>query len=133
MDALSAAPEARVASVHGIGDVIASSVTDYFADRTSARLIEKLRVRQLTFEEPQTVAADGVLRGQTVVITGTLPTLSRQQAAALIEQHGGRVADSVSKKTTFVLAGDSPGSKLDKARSLGVEVIDEAELRRRLT
>jgi DNA ligase (NAD+) len=133
MDALSAAPEARVASVHGIGDVIASSVTDYFADRTSARLIEKLRVRQLTFEEPQAVAADGVLRGQTVVITGTLPTLSRQQAAALIEQHGGRVADSVSKKTTFVLAGDSPGSKLDRARSLGVEVIDEAELRRRLT
>src|SRR6185503_2457268 len=117
MDALSAAPEERVASVHGIGDVIASSVTDYFADRTSARLIEKLRVSQLTFEEPQAVAADGVLRGQTVVITGTLPTLSRQQAAALIEQHGGRVTDSVSKKTTFVLAGDSPGSKLDKARS----------------
>ena len=133
MDALATAPEERVASVYGIGDVIASSVTDYFRDRTSVQLVEKLRVRQLTFEEPQAVAADGVLRGQTVVITGTLPTLSRQQAAALIEQHGGRVADSVSKKTTFVLAGDSPGSKLDKARSLGVEVIDEAELRRRLT
>jgi DNA ligase (NAD+) len=133
MAALSDASEERVASVHGIGDVIASSVTDYFRDRTSVRLIEKLRVRQLTFEEPKAVAADGVLRGQTVVITGTLPTLSRQQASALIEQYGGRVADSVSKKTTFVLAGDSPGSKLDKARSLGVEVIDEAELRRRLT
>jgi DNA ligase (NAD+) len=133
MEALAAAPEERVASVHGIGDVIASSVTDYFRDRTSVQLIEKLRVRQLTFEEPQAVAADGVLRGQTVVITGTLPTLSRQQATSLIEQHGGRVADSVSKKTSFVLAGDSPGSKLDKARSLGVEVIDEAELRRRLT
>jgi DNA ligase (NAD+) len=133
MDALSAASEERVASVHGIGDVIAHSVTDYFRDRTTTQLIEKLRVRQLTFEEPQAVAGDGVLRGQTVVITGTLPSLSRQQAAALIEQHGGRITDSVSKKTTFVLAGDSPGSKLEKARSLGVEVIDEAELRRRLT
>lgn len=133
MDALVAAPEDRVAAVHGIGDVMARSVTDYFRDRTSRELIEKLRVRQLTFEEPQAVATNGVLRGQTVVITGTLPTLSRQQATAMIEQSGGRVADSVSRKTTFVLAGDSPGSKLDKARSLGVEVIDEAELRRRLT
>jgi DNA ligase (NAD+) len=133
MDALSAASEERIASVHGIGDVIAHSVTDYFRDRTTMQLIEKLRVRQLTFEEPEGVAGDGVLRGQTVVITGTLPSLSRQQAAALIEQHGGRITDSVSKKTTFVLAGDSPGSKLEKARSLGVEVIDEAELRRRLT
>jgi DNA ligase (NAD+) len=89
-------------------------------------------VRQLTFEEPQAVAADGVLRGQTVVITGTLPGLSRQQATEAIEQSGGRVTDSVSRKTTFVLAGDAPGSKIEKARSLGVEVIDEAELRRRL-
>ena len=133
MDALSAASEDRVASVHGIGDVIAKSVTDYFRDRTNTQLVEKLRVRQLTFEEPQGAAADGVLRGQTVVITGTLPTLSRQQATVLIEQAGGRVTDSVSKKTTFVLAGDAPGSKLEKARGLGVEVIDEAELKRRLT
>jgi DNA ligase (NAD+) len=132
MDALRAAPEERVASVHGIGDVIAKSVTDYFRDRTSARLVHRLGVRELTFEEPEAVAADGALRGQTVVITGTLPTLSRQQAAALIEQSGGRVTDSVSKKTSFVLAGDAPGSKLERAKTLGVEVIDEAELKRRL-
>lgn len=132
MDALLAASEERVASVHGIGDVIAKSVTDYFRDQTSAELIDKLRVSQLTFDEPQAVASDGVLRGQTVVITGTLPTLSRQQAMQLIEQSGGRVTDSVSKKTNFVLAGDSPGSKLEKARSLGVEVIDENELKKRL-
>src|SRR5688500_473080 len=132
MDALRSAAEERVAAVHGIGDVMAKSVIDYFGDRSSVRLVERLRVRQLTFQEPQAVASDGVLRGQTVVITGTLPTLSRQQAAQLIEQSGGRVADSVSKKTTFVLAGDSPGSKLEKARSLGVEVIDENELNRRL-
>ena len=133
MDALRAASEERVGAVHGIGDVIARSVTDYFRDPTSAQLVEKLRVRQLTFDEPQAAGADGVLRGQTVVITGTLATLSRQQATALIEQSGGRVTDSVSKKTSFVLAGDSPGSKLEKARGLGVEVIDETELRRRLT
>ena len=133
LDALCAASEERVGSVHGIGDVIAKSVTDYFRDKTSAQLIEKLRVMKLTFEEPRAAVTDGVLRGQTVVITGTLPTLSRQQATQLIEQSGGRVADSVSKKTSFVLAGDSPGSKLDKARSLGVEVIDETELNRRLT
>src|SRR5688572_24375290 len=133
MDNLRAASEERVASVHGIGDVIAKSVTEYFSDRTSAKLVDRLAVRQLTFEEPEAVAADGVLRGLTVVITGTLPTLSRQQATTLIEQSGGRLSDSVAKKTSFVLAGDSPGSKLEKARSLGVEVIDEAELRRRLT
>jgi DNA ligase (NAD+) len=132
MDTLLNASEERVASVHGIGDVIAKSVIDYFGDRSSLRLVERLRVRQLTFQEPQTVSSDGVLRGQTVVITGTLPTLSRQQATQLIEQSGGRVADGVSKKTSFVLAGDSPGSKLEKARSLGVEVIDENELNRRL-
>jgi len=132
MDALRAAPEERLAAVHGIGDVIAKSVWDYFRDSTSARMVDRLGVRELTFEEPEAVAADGALRGQTVVITGILPTLSRQQASALIEQSGGRVTDSVSKKTTFVLAGDAPGSKIEKARTLGIEVIDEAELKRRL-
>jgi DNA ligase (NAD+) len=132
MDALRAASEERIASVHGIGDVIARSVTEFFGDRASARLIDRLEVRKLTFREPQAVAADGALRGLTVVITGTLPTLSRQQATSLIEQSGGRVTDGVSKKTSFVLAGDSPGSKLEKARSLGVEIIDEAKLMQRL-
>ena len=132
MEALRNASEARIGSVHGIGDVIAASVAEYFHDATSQRLIDRLEVRQLTFREPQTVATDGALRGSTVVITGTLPTLSRQQATTLIEQNGGRVTDSVSKKTSFVLAGESPGSKIEKARSLGVEVIDESELHRRL-
>ncbi|NUQ11800.1 MAG: NAD-dependent DNA ligase LigA [Gemmatimonadaceae bacterium] len=133
MDALRQAGPERIGAVHGIGDVIAKSVAEYFRDRTNARLVDRLAVRQLTFREPDAAASDGALRGQTVVITGTLPTLSRQQATELIEQAGGRVTDSVSKKTSFVLAGDNPGSKLDKARSLGIEVIDENELRRRLT
>jgi DNA ligase (NAD+) len=129
MDALREASAERIGSVHGIGDVIAASVAEYFADTTSRRLIDRLEVRQLTFREPQAVAADGALRGSTVVITGTLPTLSRQQATTLIEQNGGRVTDSVSKKTSFVLAGESPGSKLEKARSLGVRIITEEELK----
>ena len=133
MQAIREASRERVGSVHGIGDVIAESVTDYFRDEVNAELVDRLGVSHLTFREPEAVAADGVLRGMTVVITGTLPTLSRQQAAALIQQNGGRVTDSVSKKTSFVLAGDAAGSKLEKAKSLGVEVIDEAELKRRLT
>jgi DNA ligase (NAD+) len=78
------------------------------------------------------VSADGPLSGRTFVITGTLPTLSRTEAADLIEQAGGRVAGSVSRKTDAVVAGEDPGSKLEKAKELGVEVIDEPELLRRL-
>ena len=74
---------------------------------------------------------DGPLTGFTVVITGTLPSLSRGEATALVERAGGRVTSSVSKKTSFVVAGEEAGSKLDKAKELGVEVIDETELRRR--
>jgi len=93
-------------------------------------LIEELRRAGLTFEEPRTQTGDS-LQGMTVVITGTLPTLSREQAASLVEASGGRVANSVSKKTTFVVVGADAGSKLEKARTLGVETIDEAEFLRR--
>ena len=94
-------------------------------------MIERLRERGLTFEEPQTQTG-GALKGMTAVITGTLPTLSREQAQAMIEANGGRVSSSVSKKTSFVLVGEDAGSKLEKARQLGVETIDEAELIRRV-
>lgn len=132
MDRLMAASEEEIADVHGVGDIIAASVVAYFGDRSTRKLIERLRVMGLTFAEPRSAPSDGALRGQTVVITGTLPTLSRQQAKDLVERHGGRVTDSVSKKTTFVVAGESPGSKLDKARELKVEIIDESELLRRV-
>jgi DNA ligase (NAD+) len=83
--------------------------------------------------EPKAAKADGALSGKTYVLTGSLPTLSRSQATGLIEEAGGRVGGSVSKKTDAVVAGDDAGSKLDKAKSLGVEVIDEAELVRRVS
>ena len=82
--------------------------------------------------EPKQVAAGGAFKGLTVVITGTLPTLSRSQATELIEAQGGRVTSGVSKATDFVVVGEEAGSKLEKARSLGVETIDEAELLRRV-
>ena len=132
LDALMAASEGEIAAVHGIGEVIAHSLAQYFADRAARELIERLRVMHLTFDEPRSHAAEGALRGKTVVITGTLPTLSRPQAAELIERHGGRVMDSVSKKTSFLVAGESAGGKLEKARALGVEIIDEAELLHRI-
>ena len=78
------------------------------------------------------MAAGGALSGKTIVITGTLPTLSRTKATSLIEAAGGRVTGSVSKSTDFLLAGEEAGSKLEKAKSLGVEIVDEAELLRRI-
>lgn len=131
MDAIVQATPSQLAAVRGIGDIIAQSVADYVANPTSRALIERLRERGLTFDEPQAVEADGPLTGATVVITGTLPSLARGEATTLVEQAGGRVTSSVSKKTTFVVAGEEAGSKLDKAIELGIEVIDEAELRRR--
>lgn len=132
VDALIAATPEQLGAVRGIGTIIAESVADYFSNDTSRALVERLRERELTLSEPKAVAADGPLNGTTVVITGTLPGLSRGEATAMVEQAGGRVTSSVSKKTSFVIAGEEAGSKLDKAKELGVEVIDETELRRRV-
>jgi DNA ligase (NAD+) len=132
MDALMAADEEAINAVPGIGSAIAEAVVHFFREPRNRDLIERLRAAGLTFTEGRTVPADGPLAGKTYVITGTLPTLSRTQAAELIEQAGGRVAGSVSRKTDAVLVGEDPGSKLEKAKELGVEVIDEPELLRRV-
>jgi DNA ligase (NAD+) len=132
MDALAAASVEQLGAVRGIGDIIAQSVATYFRDPSVQAMLARLRERGVTFDEPNAVAADGPLTGATVVLTGSLPTLSRGDATALVERAGGRITSSVSKKTTFVVAGEEAGSKLDKARELGIEVIDEAELQRRV-
>lgn len=131
-DAMMAASPEQLGEVRGIGDIIAASVASYCADPVARALLERLRSRGLRFDEPNAVQADGPLTGAVIVLTGSMPSLSRGEATALVERAGGRVASSVSKKTTFVVAGEEAGSKLDKARELGVEVIDEAELRRRV-
>ncbi len=132
MEALLAATEDEVAAVHGIGPIIAKSVVEYAANPAAVTLISRLAEAGVTMTEPQPVAVDGALKGLTVVITGTLPTLSRTEASEMLERAGARVTDSVSKKTSFLVAGDAAGSKLEKAKTLGVEVIDEAELLRRV-
>ncbi|WP_411281735.1 NAD-dependent DNA ligase LigA [Gemmatimonas sp.] len=131
IDAIIAATPVQLGAVRGIGDIIATSVSSYFADPSSRALVERLREHRIRFDEPNAVQADGPLTGATVVLTGSLPTLSRSDAAALVEASGARVTSSVSKKTTFVVAGEEAGSKLDKALELGIEVIDETELIRR--
>jgi DNA ligase (NAD+) len=132
MDALMKADEAAINDVPGVGSAIAEAVTAFFGERRNQALIERLRKAGLNFTEPRASSSDGALLGKTYVLTGTLPTLSRTQATELIESAGGRVAGSVSKKTDAVVAGEEAGGKLEKARALGVEVIDEAELLRRV-
>jgi DNA ligase (NAD+) len=132
LDALKDATEEDILQVRGVGEIIARSVVAYFGNASTRRLIEKLRRRGVNMEEPKARVAGRSLAGATVVITGTLPTLSRTQASELVESHGGHVASSVSKSTTFVVVGADAGSKLEKARSLGVETIDEAELLKRV-
>jgi DNA ligase (NAD+) len=115
--------------VEDVGEVIARSIEQWFSDPENRKLIERLRRAGLNFQSSlyQPAAPHGQLAGKTFVLTGTLPSLTREQATARIEALGGKVSSSVSKKTDYLLAGADPGSKLDKARQLGVPVIDEAQ------
>jgi DNA ligase (NAD+) len=106
-------------------------VTDWFRNKKNRALVERLAAAGVGMDEPLAVTSGGPLEGKSYVLTGTLPTLSREAATALIERAGGRVTGSVSKKTDAVVAGEEAGSKLEKARQLGTEIIDEAELIRR--
>ena len=128
LEALTEATQEQIEAIRGLGSVIAQSVASYFRDPSARKLLAKLVQAGVTTIEPRATAASGALSGQTVVITGTLPTLSRSGATELIESHGGRVTSSVSRATSFVLAGTDPGSKLDKANALGIPVLTEAEL-----
>jgi len=131
MTKLGKASAEEIGEIRGIGPEIAEAVADFFATPANRRLIERLTKLGLTMEEPVAAAGTGPLAGQTYVITGTLPTLSRDAATRLIEAAGGHVADSVSKRTTAVVAGENPGSKLAKAQTLGIPVLTEDELLRR--
>lgn len=116
--------------IEGIGATMADAILEYFRQPVHRRLVEELVQLGVRPAAPAGGGGTGVLGGKTFVLTGTLPKLSREEATALIEANGGKVSGSVSKKTDYVLAGEEAGSKLEKARSLGVPVIDEAELRR---
>jgi DNA ligase (NAD+) len=132
MPALAAAKPDAIAAVRGVGPAIAEAVSGFFAEPRNRKLIQRLGRLGLNMQEPvEGAGAGGALAGQTFVITGTLPGISREQAAELIRGAGGNVTDSVSKKTSAVVVGANAGSKLERAKALGVPLIDEAELLRR--
>ena len=133
LDTLAKATVDQLSSVHEIGDVIAQSVHDFFQSPVGRKTIEELKSAALNpHQKKPTPAADQPLANQTIVVTGTLEKFNRQEIEDLIAQLGGRVAGSVSKKTTFVLAGEEAGSKLDKAKELGVTVLTEKEFLRKI-
>ncbi len=126
MDAVMAARLEDISAIDGFGEVMAKSLIEYFSLPQSKKLIEKLKEHGVLMEAEKKVVSDK-LHGFTFVLTGTLPTMSRDEASAIIIANGGKVASSVSKKTDYVLAGEKAGSKLNKAESLGIKIIDENE------
>ena len=131
LDALAAATEERLTAIPEIGGIVAASIVEFFSFDENREMIERLLTAGIQPQQENSAASD-ILAGQTVVVTGTLPTLGREEAEALIAAHGGRAAGSVSKKTSFVLAGEKAGSKLAKALELGIPVLTEAELLQKL-
>ena len=130
LERLKAATEEELTGIPDIGAAVANSITEYFSFPENNQMIERLYAAGVRPHEAD-AASEGVFSGMSIVVTGTLPTLSRRQAEDLIRSKGGNASGSVSKKTSFVVVGEDAGSKLTKARSLGIEIIDEAELIRR--
>jgi DNA ligase (NAD+) len=131
LDALISASQTEMENIPGIGPKLAENVVDWFSLSPNQRVLEKLREAGVQLEaERVAVVGPQQLKDLTFVITGTLPTMSREQAKALIQAHGGKVTGSVSGKTDYLLAGERAGSKLAKAERLGVQVLDESALRR---
>jgi DNA ligase (NAD+) len=130
IEKLSQATCEELAQIYEIGEVVARSVAEWFAQQRNRHLIERLKAAgvQMALAETPGQAVARVFEGQQFVLTGTLPTLKRDEAKAYIEARGGRVTGSVSKKTDFVVAGEEAGSKLTKAEELGIKILDEAEL-----
>ncbi|QSI75146.1 NAD-dependent DNA ligase LigA [Niveibacterium microcysteis] len=131
LDALMAADETALLAVPDVGPIVAASIAGFFAEAHNREVVEQLRAAGVHWPESAGLAdaaATAPLSGKTFVLTGTLPTLSRDEATALIEAQGGKVAGSVSKKTSYVVAGSEAGSKLDKAQQLGITILDEDAL-----
>jgi len=128
MDAIAKASVGELQKAEEVGPKVAESIFQFFREPRNQELVERLRAAGLRFEYTSTRPKGGPLKGLTFVLTGTLQNLSREDAKKLIEAAGGKVASAVSRKTNFVVAGEEAGSKLDKARELGIQVLTEAEL-----
>ena len=126
IEALRSATVEQLTEVPDVGEIVARSIVEFFADPSIATQVDRLLAHGVK-PRPEEVQQDSPISGKTIVVTGTLEKLDRRQAEALIESLGGKTAGSVSKKTDYVLAGESAGSKLTKARELGVRVLNEQE------
>ena len=122
-----AATQEELVALEDVGEIVAASITEFFADEENRAFVRRLLDSGVSPQIHQQEAAGELFAGMTFVLTGTLPTLTRAQAEELIRANGGKAAGSVSKKTSVVLAGESAGSKLAKAQSLGVRIMDENE------
>ena len=129
IDALAAATEAELAQIHGIGPQIAQSVAQFFAEPRNREIVERLRRAGVVLVETAVPSGPRPLAGKTFVLTGTLATMSRDAAKDLIHRQGGQVVGSLSRKTSYVVVGDNPGSKAEDAKRLGVATLDESEFR----
>ena len=127
LEALIGASEQELVDVEDVGGIVAASITEYFSDEENRRFVNRLLEAGVRPQVHAQQDAGTLFEGMTFVLTGTLPTLSRAQAQEMVRKNGGKATGSVSKKTSIVLAGESAGSKLDKARELGVRIIDEAQ------
>jgi len=132
LDVLAQTTLDELCTIDGVGPNISLAIIDWFVRPANQDLLQKLKGVNLwpeTIIEVKTLSST-LLEGQTFVITGTLPGLSREEARELIQKFGGKVNDSVSKKTSYLVVGENAGSKLDKARELGVPMLDEGDLHR---
>ncbi|MDZ7717238.1 MAG: NAD-dependent DNA ligase LigA [Balneolaceae bacterium] len=130
LDALMSSDLETMTEINSIGPKIAESVVAFFDKEKNRDLIEQLKEAGLSMEQEQTTLLSKELDGKKIVLTGSLPTYTRKEAKELIEKHGGSTTSSVSNNTDFVLAGDSPGSKLKKAQDLGIEILDEDQFKK---
>jgi len=122
---LASAPPEKLLQIHEIGAKVAESVNDFFSNPVNRQLLNRLEQAGVNPAEEATVSSDGPFNGKTLVVTGTLEQFTRKEAENLIEQLGGRAAGSVSKKTDYLIAGTGAGSKLERARELGLKILDE--------
>jgi DNA ligase (NAD+) len=132
MDKLAAASEEELSEVNEVGPKIAEGVREFFSEAANRKLVEHLRAAGVNVKEERTTPKSSKFAGMTFVFTGTLQKYSREEAEALVVAHGGKAGSSVSKKTAYVVAGSDPGSKLDKAKSLGVAILNEGQLEKLL-
>ena len=128
MEKLQSAEQEELESIREVGPKVAESIFNFFRGKQNLKVLEKLRKAGLNFKQATTRPKGGPLEGKTFVLTGTLPGLSRPEASKMIVQAGGKVTTSVSKKTDYVLVGSDPGSKLTKAKKLGISTLDEKQL-----